>query len=152
MLTLVVENELVVLNSKLGTRIDSRTGNFSSIDLTIVSTGLAYQLSWDVDNDNRGSDHFPIFVSLVGREQQKQTKRRQWKFKQADWVGFKNFIDERTDRISTVKEFTRIVGTAAEKNIPRSSATVGKKSTPWWEPEVKEAVRNRRKKLRTLRK
>ena len=118
LLTLVVENGLVVLNSATrGTRIDFRTGNFSSIDLTIVSTSLAYQLSWDVDNDNRESDRFPIFVSLIGSEQQKQTKRRQWIFKQADWVSFENFIDERTEEISTIMEFTRIVKTAAEKNI-----------------------------------
>lgn len=151
-LEFVVDHDLVVLNNDQGTRLDPSSGKMSAIDLTIVSTEIAYKLSLNVDEDNRGSDHFPIFVSLVGAQAPKMSKRRRWLFDKADWRGFERFVESETDQIGCVAEFADVVVAGASKFIPRTSENVGSKAVHWWNPEVKNNVKYRRKMLRKLRK
>lgn len=151
-LSFAVENDLVVLNSGEGTRLDLATGSMSAIDLTIVPMELAYKLKWTVNEDCRCSDHFPIEISLVGEGVSYQSKRRQWIFNLADWGSFEDSVNQRTDQISDMDKFTEVVRSSAIKFIPRTSARVGRKSVSWWNPEVEKAVKFRRKMLRKMKK
>lgn len=148
----VVDHNLVVINSGEATRMNPANGNLSSIDLSIVSSEIACKLDWSVHNDSRGSDHFPIMVSLIGIRATHQTKRRQWRYNVADWKNFEKFIDMRCDGIESVEEFSGVVRSGATKFIPRTSEKVGKKSVCWWTTEVKQSVKYRRKMLRKVKK
>ena len=58
------ENNLVLLNDGEGTRIDPHTGKLSCLDLTISSPNLAAKCSWKASNQNLGSDHFIISITI----------------------------------------------------------------------------------------
>ena len=49
----------IILNDKRPTRI---TYNHSCPDLAFCLVDLLHKAGWDVDSDNFGSDHFPIYT------------------------------------------------------------------------------------------
>lgn len=82
-----------------------------------------------------------------------RTSRQKWLYDQADWSLYERVTAEtiRSDVEWDVDSFTEKIIAAAKKAIPRSSGRIGPKSVPWWYPEVKAAIRRRRKCLRSLR-
>ena len=60
----VEQKGLVLLNDGSPTRLDPGRGIFTCLDLTFTSPKLANRVIWQVINDNWGSDHFPILISL----------------------------------------------------------------------------------------
>ncbi|GFW16847.1 transposable element Tc1 transposase [Trichonephila clavipes] len=59
----IIENDLILLNDKSPTYLHS-SGIFTSIDLSLASIDLNYDLSWSTNTDNFGSDHFPIIINF----------------------------------------------------------------------------------------
>ncbi|XP_055605135.1 uncharacterized protein LOC129753347 [Uranotaenia lowii] len=143
---------LTVLNNSDPTRIDPATGNLSALDLTLASWELGPKLDWAVLEDSFGSDHFPILIKLQHPTPKVATRPR-WKYDEADWQGFQLEVDHliaTTEPVLFVP-FAKIPSDAGKNFIPRTSGAVGKTAVPWWNPEVQEAVKHRRKKLRALR-
>lgn len=142
--------QLIVLNDQQHTRIDPRDGGSSAIDLSIVSETIAREFAWSVDDDTRGSDHFPIFLNSVDHSRATATRRPRWRYEEANWGKFEEIIKSKNPR--NVEEMERAILEAANPSIPRTSGKVGRRAVHWWCPEVEEAVKERRKKLRRLRK
>ena len=88
----VTEHNLVLLNDKSYTYLHPATGSFSSLDLTICSPEIFTDLSWKVNDDLHGSDHFPILVSEVGPSKQERHKR--WMLHKANWEKFKILCEQ----------------------------------------------------------
>ncbi|KAG5862917.1 hypothetical protein JTB14_002287 [Gonioctena quinquepunctata] len=60
----ILENDQVaILNTGSPTYFNMRSRKFSSIDLSLTSSNLLYQLEWAPLNDLHGSDHFPIIIN-----------------------------------------------------------------------------------------
>ncbi|GFT66077.1 hypothetical protein TNCV_2962471 [Trichonephila clavipes] len=52
----------ILLNDKKS-NLSPFIGNFTSIDLSLASIDLNYDLPWSTNTDNFGSDHFPIIIN-----------------------------------------------------------------------------------------
>jgi exonuclease III len=147
-----LDKQIVILNNGAATRIDPVTGSTSAIDLTLCSENLAHKLTWRILPDSFNSDHFPISISIPQWSSSKAA-RRKWLYNRADWPLYERFTTEtiRPDVYWDVDTFTEKIIDAAMKSIPQTSGRVGPKSVPWWCPEVKMAIKRRRKRLRSLR-
>lgn len=147
---LVSDRNLIILNSGAHTRIDPRDGGTSAIDLTIASESLARRMSWEVLDDNHGSDHFPIVVRDIEKQTQPVLKRQRWRYDDADW---RKFGDGLTPPVTvSVEAFETALVAAAEASIPQTSTKVSRRAVPWWNKTVAETIKQRRKTLRKLRK
>ncbi|XP_055633404.1 uncharacterized protein LOC129773783 [Toxorhynchites rutilus septentrionalis] len=151
-LKIVEQLNLIILNDFQHTRMDEHSGSTSSIDLTITSWDLAPRVRWCVDDDLRGSDHFPIHIRTL-TSNPKILLRRRWLYQFADWDGFESTISHLLPAQGnySVEEFSQAVFAAAKANIPRTSGIFGRKAVPWWNNDVKQAIKSRRKALRKLR-
>ncbi|XP_055605828.1 uncharacterized protein LOC129753998 [Uranotaenia lowii] len=149
---LVIAHNLTILNNSQPTRLDPSTGNMSALDLTMVSWELGPKFCWNVLDDCYGSDHFPILIKIQHPSPQNNARPR-WKYDNADWPGYQLDVDSllSSHNPACIPTFSTIILKSAEKHIPRTSGIPGKSAVPWWTPEVREAIKLRRKRLRTLK-
>ncbi|GFQ92488.1 hypothetical protein TNCT_626271 [Trichonephila clavata] len=61
----ILENDLMLLNDKSPIYLHS-SGIFTSIDLSLSSISLNYELTWSTYTDNFGSDHLRIIIEYKG--------------------------------------------------------------------------------------
>lgn len=148
----IVRHDMLVLNDKTHTRLDPVSGNTQALDVSICSTAIAYKFEWNVVPDCGDSDHFPILIKEPG-DPDVTTCRRKWIYDRANWRLFEELTSQsiRPGQALTVKEFTSRIITAAEASIPRTSGKPGRKAVSWWNQDVAQAVKTRRKRLRALR-
>ena len=147
-------HNLVCLNDGTGTRLDSHTGLYSCIDITLVSSSIAAKCSWAVFDDFWGSDHLPIFTTY-GMHHFKDPHKftPKWSFKKVNWSEFDSAcehyianpdINASIDTIYT--NFVDQIGMAANASIPKTKPIKsGINPVPWWNTECDEAIRNKRK-------
>lgn len=57
-------DDLAIINTGAKTHFNTKSNNFSTIDLTITSSDLLSKLTWRVDEDLHNSNHFPIYILL----------------------------------------------------------------------------------------
>lgn len=151
------ERELIVLNDGRPTFIhsgnSSRMQNSSTcIDLSFCSAELANKLNWSVSDDQHGSDHFPI---LIGTTPPPKTHRpARWKIHEANWDTFEEKLEDsiQPNHVYTIEELTESIKTAALVAIPKTSTEVSHRAVPWWNQNVAEAIKLRRKTLKEKQK
>lgn len=145
------ESGLTLLNNGSPTRISPSSGESSALDLSICSHTLTSQLSWSVHDDCCSSDHLPIVISL-NRTPPITSCRPRWKYELADWTNYQNevFTHFTSNPPSNTNDFINCLFEIAKHHIPRTSGSPGRKSVPWWNPDVRSAIKLRRKKLRAL--
>ncbi|GFS67861.1 hypothetical protein TNCV_2295201 [Trichonephila clavipes] len=123
----IFENDLILLNDKSPTYLHS-SGISTSIDLSLETIDLNYDLSWSTNTDNIGSDHFPIIINYK-RTNSSATNN----FKQkTNWNTFINIIQQNLnlneniniDIITEIKK-AQILSQEPEKKQISSRA-------PWW--------------------
>lgn len=147
---------LCFLNDGSPTHFWAATGTFSAIDLTITSANIAHSLEWTVLGDFHGSDHVPIIVVYKNFNNRLHVKPR-WNEEFANWRAFQDKIhlavidlNENIDEV--VKQLSMQLYNAALDTIPRTNPDKNRKKTvPWWSSTVQEAIRNRRRALRTFK-
>lgn len=153
---IIHEQTLHLLNNGNPTRLDEFSGHFSHIDISLCSSMLASELTWNVDTDCCNSDHFPIHISFI---QNIQTDHEyptvQFNTKKADWVKFQEKCDVTVDDDVTVansscKVITEIIMNAAEQSIPHKRKTY-KYNCPWWTAECRRAIALRKRGLNRFR-
>lgn len=146
------DNGLICLNDGTHTRINFADGTTTAIDLSVISWQISNRFSWKVEEDNHGSDHFPVRL-ITDRSYPTICVRPRWKYDDADWEKFQRGISDKLvlTKNYTVTEFTQMVFNSAKQSIPRTSGRPGLKSVPWWNETVKKAIKYRRKTLRALR-
>ena len=139
------------LNSGLPTyeRFDLRSS--SCIDVSFVSLSILDRFLWSRSDFLHGSDHYPIFLHEVNPSPS-PTPLSSWRYQRADWAGFYHATATRRfpspALFPSIDEafsyFTRLVLSAAEAFIPRSS-TSKRPSTPWWSQECAQLNREKKK-------
>ena len=86
---IIDDHDLSCLNTGQPTRIDTKTGRMSCIDLTLCSSRMAAKCEWEVLENSWGSDHFPILIrngcSIFHNSRKKEVT---WSFKKANWPEF----------------------------------------------------------------
>lgn len=99
-----------------------------------------------------GSDHHPIFIH-IDEQPQATSRRPRWKYDQADWSHFQTLIDtEVSDKPpDNIEGFLSVLHQAASTSIPRTTPNPGRRSLPWWSPDIKKVIKERRKALRAAK-
>jgi ribonuclease HI len=151
--TLIVSQNIVLLNTGADTHFNAFNGSVSALDLSFASPGLAARYDWSVHTDLCGSDHFPVRLSPESDLPPPAISPR-WKLKQADWAAFsdKVVLDD-VDNLSVeeaAKHFTDSVTCAAEASIPKTSGTGSRRRVPWWNDACRAAVQARCRALRAF--
>ena len=130
---------------------------YSTIDLSIISQDFINDAHYYVHDDSRGSDHFPIFTTLKNTNSETHIVNKyahnSWNFDKADWNKFSSIcantintaiINNNIETFNT--NFTNKLIEAANQSIPLKK--INKLTpVPWWNEEIMEA-RKTRKKLR----
>ena len=141
-----------MFNDKSSTYLHPATGSYSSLDLTICSSGILPDLKWKVVEDLHGSDHFPIQVSEKGPSVQQRPQR--WKLHKANWEQFKVHCEQSIhpndfeDCENPAELFTSLLYSVAEKSIPRTSTNPKHPNKPWFNDDCKKAIAERKSVLR----
>lgn len=155
------QENLVFMNDGTATRLNKANGSRTAIDLTITSPRFAAISAWGVYQDNFGSDHFPIVLSIGLNYTETETSNQGGKFiyDKADWPLFHGYCREITlDNVysESVEIFCANLTTTflelGEKCIPISSGKMSKhKKVPWWNSDCHNAVQDRKKALNQLK-
>ena len=137
------------------TRVNSK-GHKSSPDITVVPNHWLGRMKWSpLIKRPGGSDHLPILVTLKKsiplnnhnkrRSNKKRHQRTKWAFKKADWVKFRNIVDQCMDNWPPNSEewsvhkrnnaMCHAITTAAQESIPRGNRTNPK---PFWNEELEK--------------
>ena len=146
-------NNYVVLNNGQGTH-QTNSGSMTHIDVSLSSRKLATKCKWTTLNNLMGSDHAPILISINARPEQQLSSVPKWKLTSADWTIFRQSVENQI-QVVTINEHEEvdqfnskvvdILITAAEESIPKTRLSLSKrhKPLPYWNNDIKTAIRNR---------
>ena len=115
---------LGILNENEDTRVTR--ANRSSPDITLATPAILPYITWKTET-NLTSDHLPITISLKAQILKIKSEDKVYiNFAKADWVGFKEYTEEKFSRLPTPtnsikgeKAFRRILNNASKKFIPK---------------------------------
>ena len=117
------EMDLYILNDGSSTYIHPATGSISALDLSICGPSLVLDYEWNIHEDLRGSDNFPVILTSNAVEEDAAPNK--WNFKKVDWLSFQaQCSSELTEEVVMSAEdpagqFTDLIQ-AAGKAIPKT--------------------------------
>ena len=132
----IEDQELAILNTGEPTHFHVQTGTFSTIDLSLCSPDCFLDFTWEVMDDALGSDHFPIFLSIIDEIAVPRSPR--WNLDKANWALFRTMthLEVNVDDFATIDDalnfLNEVIINAGLKAIPRSSGKFKRKPVPWW--------------------
>ena len=147
-----------LMNQKSFTRYDSQYHTESAIDLSIVSPSCMTDFDWSVVESDTpkayASDHYPII--LRNNSQERENSNPRWCLHRADWSLFQlrteiteNEEQDLNDTDQIAKIITDNLLQAAAEAIPKTRNTT-KHNVPWWNPEVANAIKNKKRASRRM--
>lgn len=155
------QSNVHLLNSGDSTHYSLAHLSHSAIDLSFCSTSLFQELVWSVEQDLYFSGHFPIKIScpnanLPSSNQLSSPSQKIWNYERANWDLFRERIDldfdnELLDVDTTLQLMNTNILSAAEAAIPEKKIPSNRLPVPWWDEEIKDAIKTRRKCLRAVR-
>ncbi|KAK4317776.1 hypothetical protein Pmani_011174 [Petrolisthes manimaculis] len=153
MARLISNSGLILLNDGSPTRVDDNTGNFSVLDLSLVSPSIATSCQWLPIDDSLGSDHFPILIKY-NSDTVKEPSAPKFNVKKADWVSFTKSLNIEIvgetidDKVNNIKDS---ILKAATATIPKTSIDSAKHRVPWWTPDCRIALCERNRAYRLFK-
>lgn len=145
---------MMVMNNGSPTHYSAAYDSFSAIDVTFIDPELNLEFEWNVYDDLCFSDHFPIHLDFLQCVAE-QFRPISWALKDADWTAFECMIeyelDCRQDEISDVNEFCLLIESVADQIFEKTKGRPNRRRVPWWDDEVKQAIRDRKKAFRKHR-
>lgn len=144
---LLEANGLVALNTGEGTFIKQQ-GDYSHLDITLTSTGIAAKSTWAVLDDSLGSDHFPVVTTVGERPALQDMSQTKWMLHRADWSLFRErcrSLEYREDLSidGTYEQLVHTVIDAANSSIPKTKTTTRFRPVPYWNEECSRAIERR---------
>ena len=146
---LIEEGDFFFLDKNQNTHFSRRHKTYSHVDLSLCSIDLIDDFHWEVDKDYHNSDHTPIY--LTSNHPRPVGGPARYIIKKANWPKFQEETELTTDAIhedpdidTTASYFENVIANAASKAIPISKGTGDRKSPPWWNNAVKNAIKKRR--------
>lgn len=114
---------------------------------------IAADMTIDIEKDLHSSDHYPIIIKYKDYHNQTfANNRRRWIEEKADWKNYSKEMNlDSSKLLGTVDEklekcVNEIIKTATN-NIPQTTGKVPKKIVPWWNLEVANNIKERKKLL-----
>lgn len=156
----ILDNDnITLLNSGEPTRLNPSNGHFSTIDLSFSSVSLAQIISWSVLHEIYDSNHLSIIMTLLTTKTPPPQSARRWKFKNLNWELFSSLvdtfmIDSPQSDTSTIEDDITLISEsiikAAETSIGKTSSSTKKNQVPWWNNEIRDAIKQKNKALKTF--
>ncbi|KAF4520292.1 hypothetical protein B566_EDAN004351, partial [Ephemera danica] len=147
---LITQYDLFIHNSGSATHITMANGTPTMIDLTISSKNIATKLEWEVADDTFGSDHYPILTTMTDNTYD-ENRNPKWILEKADWTSFSTEAVlkpiEKTEIEKSVTEVTSTIIDVSNSYIPKTSSKPGRPPVPWFNEEVKKAIKERKQAL-----
>ena len=124
-------NNLCILNNKSHTYLNSLTGSYSAIDVTLYDPVNYMDYRWKVHDNLCGSNHFPILLEIL--QSLHDERLPHWKLNKANWEVFETLCKQKLFQDPNTKEqtkyFTEILISIANESIAKTS-TSNKHNTP----------------------
>ena len=79
----LVDNNLCLFNDDTPTYLHPATGSLTSIDLTLSSPNIFLDFNWQVEEEQWGSDHYPVI--LHNQFYSPEVRQPRWQFHKANW-------------------------------------------------------------------
>lgn len=149
-----LDKNIYLLNDGRHTYLSQSYHTPSAIDLSFCSSDISQQFSWGVDKYLHDSDHYPIHIKSLQREEENlYSDFSKWHLERANWIGFSSELDSkhrntRLDQMDiehVVEQFTSDIITASQNNIPRSNPDNMKPRVPWWNEKCYRAIKEKNK-------
>lgn len=123
----MLNKNIHLLNDGRNTYVSMSYSTSSPIDLSFCSADLGLLFSWNVDEDLHDSDHYPIMIKSLQREEENVYQdSSKWHFDRANWVDFSQQLTSKHENMVidpdinlAVEEFTQDIISACVNNIPR---------------------------------
>lgn len=148
---------LIILNDGSNTMVPRLNRNTWPIDLTISSPAIANKLSWTVLDDELGSDHFPIEISLKHTSYfQYMVPTSRINYRNINYDKFRKILTENVPPDSSnlnVNSYNNLISKIQEAAALSSikNMNVAKKqsrsSPPWWDSDCSDAIIFRKSKF-----
>ena len=152
----ILDSNHILLNNGEKTRFNSFNGEYTSIDLCILSSSLMTKMRMSVHDDLCGSDHFPLFIEKDQCIHDNFNRPDAWITRKADWENFKEMFkyihENNRDASQNIELLTSAIIEAANASVPRSRGTGKRPQVPWWNDECARAITLRKKALRIFNK
>jgi hypothetical protein len=151
----MARQNLCLWNEDSPTYLHPATGSLTSIDLTMCSPQVFLDFSWEVEEDQWGSDHYPIVLSSHYSPPDERVPK--WHFQKANWAKFESLCrqeitgDLLQDVEDPIQTFTDTLYDVAKQCIPKSNPNPKKPEKPWFTEECKKAVKARKKALKKFK-
>lgn len=149
--SVLISRPICLLNAGNATHINAATQRFSAIDLSICSPSLYQHVTWTVDENPYGSDHFPVIIKLYTVAENFSTRPPRWKLANARWDLFETkanllqLVTKNTSIEDTNKVIVETILDAAIESIPQTSGHLPKRPKPWWTDECRETRKRQNK-------
>ncbi|XP_069159469.1 zinc finger protein 585A-like [Procambarus clarkii] len=136
----------------LGSRIDLLNGHTSTLDLCIERGPFTMAQIWT--GPYLGSDHLPIVISFGGTVHPALTTRRsKWNFSEEgwhvyeadDWSTLSPVTADLHGSADALSESLFSVGSRHFRRISGQTTNPARHGAPWWTPECRQAVLDRRR-------
>ncbi|XP_069170437.1 uncharacterized protein [Procambarus clarkii] len=136
----------------LGTRIDPLNGHTSTLDLCIGRGPFTMAQIWT--GPYLGSDHLPIVISFGGTVRPALTSRRsKWIFSEDGWHGYETddwltlppVTADLHGSADALSESLFSVGSRHFRRTSGQTTNPSRRGAPWWTPECRQAVLDRRR-------
>lgn len=143
----IEDHDLCLLNDKSFTYLHPATGSLSAVDLSICSPNLLMDFSWEVHNDQCGSDHFPIFITI--NQSLPKDKVPNWNLRKANWTEFASLCHEQItgekfeNADDVILLFSQLLIDIANKAIPKTSTDPKCIPKPWFNTDCDKAIKCR---------
>ncbi|KAI5735926.1 hypothetical protein M8J77_024290 [Diaphorina citri] len=157
-------SDLNLLNTGEATHFNLSYCTESAIDLSFCSSSIYPDLKWSVTDDLCFSDHFPILLTHDFPVPNVNASNVPviWNYDKADWSKFSSKIDfsfiiDNADSNTppNVDQMLSDINTnildAAKSSVPVKHIPPNRLPVPWWDEEVKQVIKARRKWLRKAR-
>lgn len=152
-----LDENTIILNDGSNTNLSLAHGTFNSVDLTLTVPYLGPRFLWEVAHDLHGSDHYPIFLTDLDTVNSFYPNGKKWIENSADWPLFASLMNQNVylsspSIIEDYKDFIDNILLSANESIPTNKVCNGKRRVPWWNNEIKNLLRDRKRALRKFKK
>lgn len=134
----LLSRPLCLLNTGTPTHVNTITRSFSAIDISLCSPSVFHCIDWAVEQNPRGSDHYPVVVKFQSTINNLTMRPPRWKLKEANWSLYQkeanlqslSFEDVSVEEANDL--ITSAITNAATLSIPQTSGRLPRRPKPWW--------------------
>lgn len=150
------DHNFIVLNDGSPTRLSRPNQNVSAVDISIATADLTPKISWTVMDENIGSDHYVIQMTLCESwSPQMIIPSARWKEESADWPLFRSLISSSLLSSSHSEgesarfgRFCEVISEAANNSMSLKKPFIPASRCPlWWDKDCSDIDKQRKNAL-----